>query len=240
MVVDLRDTISKGAYSTAHNGVGWTPLMILSLMCEYDAIKVLLEQYNIIHDVKNKNHGNSERDKQAEAEKILYMTSNSGLTALMWVEWMAWILEQDLPPGMEKLDSRMLANAKRIRNEFTQRGATLRRKDVIGLRKLKAAFSDALKKEDNVTCSLLLLNLSNLKVNRPDFDSNTEISHISGGLGDRFDSSNLRAMSGLQVPEFVPADYKPNDGGLESSRVLLLTMDDETSLFAGTQQQYDA
>ena len=70
MVVELRDTISKGADSTAHNGVGWTPLMILLLMCEYDAIKVLLEQYNIIHDVKNKNNGNSERDKQAEAEKF--------------------------------------------------------------------------------------------------------------------------------------------------------------------------
>ena len=48
MIQELKDVINRGADLVTRNDVGWTPLMILSLTCEYEAVKAIFELKNYL------------------------------------------------------------------------------------------------------------------------------------------------------------------------------------------------
>lgn len=134
----LSDAIEHGGDPAAYNSVGWTALMAVALAAELEAARMLLSRIrcvcNPLLPATERRHDADVLADEKYAEHVIYATSPSGLTALLWAHWRAWICEQ-----MRTGDD-VVARANGIVAEFAAHGATLREEDKAALQRLKDAY----------------------------------------------------------------------------------------------------
>jgi ankyrin repeat protein len=208
----LQKAVREGADPAAHSKVGWTCLMAAALCAEPRAARAMLCDTPVLGSDLNDGFDTDVFARQAaHAERVLYATSRSGHTALMWAHWMAWVSEQ--PP--ESDDSPHKARAQRAANfdinrracelveEFSNRGATLRTLDAAALKHLREAFERGTAEER----SLLRFDPQHLTVLGVGDPYGETGSLMSNALDERF--AELRNAKGQQRFEFYAPSYRP-------------------------------
>ena len=248
MVSQLREAIGRGADPAAHDAIGWTCLQATALCCEPRAAQALLENVGGSggHDDDDlgeiddsTNHAASGarlaeaaaatvrplarasvRQVTAESERVVYATSRSGHTALLWANWMAWVSARppELDDGSEAAQQQRASNvqvcarAHQIVELLAGRGALMRTRDEAGLANLKAAYE----RSDAKQRALLRLNPDALRVlGVPPVASGAAEVPLAERLG------SLRNLRASQKYSFYPRNYRPP----ESLEAFLLRME---------------
>ena len=98
----LTRAVEQGGDPAAHNNVGWTPLMACCLVAEVEAARALLSGTGSLHNALSAGARPPavERGPSLEGEAeagVLYATSASSLTALLWANWIAYIASRRSP-----------------------------------------------------------------------------------------------------------------------------------------------
>ncbi|KOO20988.1 hypothetical protein Ctob_000046 [Chrysochromulina tobinii] len=86
---ELVEAVRKGGDPACQNDIGWTCMMVVALASEPVAAEALLQERTLV--AGKDSDPVEEQRRQAEAARVLYATSASGLTALMWSSWVAWL-----------------------------------------------------------------------------------------------------------------------------------------------------
>ena len=150
------------------------------------------------------------RETRARAERVLYATSRSGFTALLWARWMVWVCEQ---PPLDASDGEAVQREAQTRERavdiatfLASRGAVMRTRDEVALEALRTAYRNG-----SADKSLLRLDPAHLKVlgMAADGDGGAAKDGFARRMGE------MRNLKGHQKYAFYTANYKPRgkDGG---------------------------
>ncbi len=215
----LSQAIDMGGDPAAHNAVGWTCLMAVALAAELEAVREMLKRIRCVRNPlqhaarRAASRGADESDaltgEEQRAERVIYATSPSGLTALLWAHWVAWISEQpDSEQGQEpdarrhpSSDADVARRANGIVAEFAAHGATLREGDKAALQRLKDAYVHG----DAEERSLMRFDPSQLKV--MGVSQNGGASEPSSAAERRQQELSTRKV--MELRHYVKPDYKP-------------------------------
>ena len=214
----LTRAVEQGGDPAAHNNVGWTPLMACCLVAEVEAARALLSGTGSLHNALSAGarppavERGPSLEGEAEAERVLYATSASGLTALLWANWIAYICAQPPLTGQFALKSApttaassdVVERANALVEELALRGATMRESDKEALARLRDAYTTG----DDEEKSLLRFDPQALKVFGQSVKA--EASDQAKIFGERQGLESIRNLKNVELRRFFArATYKP-------------------------------
>ena len=202
--------VAHGADPASYNAIGWTCLQAAALCCEPRVVAALLSNVKSACECEQGMSAEMAREMKARAERVLYATSRSGHTALLWARWMAWVSEQlPLDPGDAAALARDQATRERAEHIATflaSRGAAMRTRDDLALENLKRAYTEGTPADR----SLLRLDPSHLKVLGMSAEA-TDAEYHKGGFASRMgELANLKGhQKCVLAPRFLSLPTAP-------------------------------